>query len=214
VLVMIFVAGTNMYAHLPAFWPIPSMFLGVVAAASAIGFINMIGNLGGTTGPVIVGTAVTKDISAVKNFLANGSNKVREPVEANPIWARLNSAHSLEEIRQVRASAALPPSLQLTDDQAKLFVNVDRSMEEGNKLSTPELQRVSTLLSAAALRLPLDKDQQEELIALLGRGASFAPGLRRLAIWPILAAAIILIVGYYRRWSERRRAVAAPQPAA
>jgi nitrate/nitrite transporter NarK len=44
-----------MYAQLPAFWPIPSLFLGATAAASAIGFINMIGNLGGSVGPTMVG---------------------------------------------------------------------------------------------------------------------------------------------------------------
>jgi sugar phosphate permease len=59
VLVMIFLVGPFMYAHLPAFWPIPTMFLGAVAAASAIGFINMIGNLGGFFGPTVVGEAAT-----------------------------------------------------------------------------------------------------------------------------------------------------------
>jgi ACS family tartrate transporter-like MFS transporter len=54
-LVLIFGVGTFMYAHLPAFWPIPTMFLGAVAAASAIGFINMLGNLGGYVGPKIMG---------------------------------------------------------------------------------------------------------------------------------------------------------------
>ena len=33
------------------------MFLGSIAAASAIGFINMVGNLGGSVGPMIVGDA-------------------------------------------------------------------------------------------------------------------------------------------------------------
>jgi MFS transporter, ACS family, tartrate transporter len=55
VFLMIFWVGSFMYAHLPAFWPIPSMFLGATAAASAIGFINMIGNLGGFVGPNLVG---------------------------------------------------------------------------------------------------------------------------------------------------------------
>ncbi len=59
VLVIILVVGTFMYAHLPAFWPIPTMFLGATAAASAIGFINMIGNLGGFVGPTLVGEAAT-----------------------------------------------------------------------------------------------------------------------------------------------------------
>jgi ACS family tartrate transporter-like MFS transporter len=57
VLVMIFCIGPFMYAHLPGFWPIPTKFLGAAKAASAIGFINMIGNLGGQLGPYLVGTA-------------------------------------------------------------------------------------------------------------------------------------------------------------
>jgi MFS family permease len=63
VLVMIFGVGTFMYAHLPAFWPIPTMFLGSTAAASAIGFINMIGNLGGSVGPMVVGSLATGQTS-------------------------------------------------------------------------------------------------------------------------------------------------------
>src|SRR5260370_10810269 len=58
-LVMIFCVGSCMYAHLPAFWPIPTMFLGSTAAASAIGFINMIGNLGGSVGPTGDGRTAT-----------------------------------------------------------------------------------------------------------------------------------------------------------
>jgi MFS transporter, ACS family, tartrate transporter len=57
VLVMIFCVGLVMYAHLPAFWPIPSSVLGPMTAAAAIGFINMIGNLGGGVGPWLVGEA-------------------------------------------------------------------------------------------------------------------------------------------------------------
>jgi ACS family tartrate transporter-like MFS transporter len=57
VVVMIFWVGPVMYAHLPAFWPIPSSVLGATAAAAAIGFINMIGNLGGSVGPTLVGKA-------------------------------------------------------------------------------------------------------------------------------------------------------------
>jgi ACS family tartrate transporter-like MFS transporter len=59
VVVMIFGVGTFMYAHLPAFWPIPTMYLGATAAASAIGFINMIGNMGGFVGPERVGKLAT-----------------------------------------------------------------------------------------------------------------------------------------------------------
>ena len=55
VLVMIVCVGPFLHAHLPAFWPIPTMFLGATVAASAIGFINMIGNLGGSVGLELVG---------------------------------------------------------------------------------------------------------------------------------------------------------------
>jgi ACS family tartrate transporter-like MFS transporter len=58
-IVMILCVGPFMYAHLPAFWPIPTMFLGATAAASAIGFINMVGNLGGFVGPYLVGEEAT-----------------------------------------------------------------------------------------------------------------------------------------------------------
>ena len=54
---MVLGVGTFMYAHLPAFWPIPIIFMGSAAAASAIGFINMIGNLGGFVGPRLFGEA-------------------------------------------------------------------------------------------------------------------------------------------------------------
>lgn len=60
VLVMILGVGPFMYAHLPAFWPIPTMFLGAAAAASAIGFINMIGNMGGYFGPQRLGEVAQK----------------------------------------------------------------------------------------------------------------------------------------------------------
>jgi MFS transporter, ACS family, tartrate transporter len=55
ILVIIFVLGACLYTHIPAFWPIPTMFLGASAAASAIGFINMIGNLGSFLGPNVIG---------------------------------------------------------------------------------------------------------------------------------------------------------------
>jgi MFS transporter, ACS family, tartrate transporter len=67
--VMIFCVGTFMYAHLPAFWPIPTIFLGATAAASAIGFINMIGNLGGSVGPMMVGEVAKDQASFAPSLL-------------------------------------------------------------------------------------------------------------------------------------------------
>lgn len=55
--VMVICVGPFLHAHLPAFWPIPPTFLGTVVAASAIGFINMVGNLGGSLGPTLVGNS-------------------------------------------------------------------------------------------------------------------------------------------------------------
>jgi ACS family tartrate transporter-like MFS transporter len=55
VVLMIVCVGTFLYAHLGAFWPIPTMFLGATTAAAAIGFINMVGNLGGFVGGAMVG---------------------------------------------------------------------------------------------------------------------------------------------------------------
>lgn len=72
VFVMIFGVGTFMYAHLPAFWPIPTMFLGATAAASAIGFINMIGNLGGFFGPKVVGDSATASFTPALRIIAVG----------------------------------------------------------------------------------------------------------------------------------------------
>jgi sugar phosphate permease len=54
-LVLVFVVGTCIYTHIPPFWSIPTMFLGAGAAASAIGFINMVGNIGSGCGPYILG---------------------------------------------------------------------------------------------------------------------------------------------------------------
>jgi MFS transporter, ACS family, tartrate transporter len=54
---MTLIVGSVLYAHLPAFWPMPTMILGTSAAATAVGFINMIGNLGGYFGPTFVGKA-------------------------------------------------------------------------------------------------------------------------------------------------------------
>jgi len=58
------VVGGCMYAHLPAFWPLPTAFMGAASAAAAIGFINMIGNLGGFVGPTVFGALATEKMYA------------------------------------------------------------------------------------------------------------------------------------------------------
>lgn len=54
-LIMTFVMAPCLWAWLPSFWPMPRTLMGATAAASAVGFINMIGNLGGGVGSNIVG---------------------------------------------------------------------------------------------------------------------------------------------------------------
>jgi nitrate/nitrite transporter NarK len=46
------------------------MFLGSTAAASAIGFINMIGNLGGSVGQILVGELADTSFSTAMLTLA------------------------------------------------------------------------------------------------------------------------------------------------
>lgn len=49
------IAATGLKAYLPAFWTLPSLFLTEAGAASSIGFINSVGNLGGFVGPKVLG---------------------------------------------------------------------------------------------------------------------------------------------------------------
>jgi sugar phosphate permease len=84
-LIMMFWVGTCMYAHLPAFWPIPTMFLGATAAASAIGFINMIGNLGGSVGPMLVGGAANVRVDPL--VIASTVGVMASPQAGGPLPA-------------------------------------------------------------------------------------------------------------------------------
>jgi ACS family tartrate transporter-like MFS transporter len=52
--------GAFYFAYHPAFWALPSMFLGESAAAASIGLINSVGNLGGFVGPILMGYLVTR----------------------------------------------------------------------------------------------------------------------------------------------------------
>ena len=48
-------AGLAAQAYMPAFWSVPTQLLGKSAAATAVGLINMLGNLGGFFGPAVFG---------------------------------------------------------------------------------------------------------------------------------------------------------------
>src|SRR5262249_29489630 len=133
------------------------------AAASAIGFINMLGNLGGFYGPKMVGATVDQDIQLVDTLTAESAGK------------------------------------PLSKEDADQIDSLKHSIAESGKLSDDESHRVGSLLDQVNTGAVLDKTEQKELIRLLNKGASFAQALRKLAIWPIMSAVIILIVGYFRR---------------
>jgi ACS family tartrate transporter-like MFS transporter len=70
VMVILFaLAATGLKAYLPAFWSLPSLFLTESAAASSIGLINSVGNLGGFIGPKVLGYVETKTGSFVPGIL-------------------------------------------------------------------------------------------------------------------------------------------------
>jgi ACS family tartrate transporter-like MFS transporter len=64
-IVLFTLAATGLKAYLPAFWSLPSLFLTEAAAASSIGFINSVGNLGGFVGPKVLGLVEKKSGSFV-----------------------------------------------------------------------------------------------------------------------------------------------------
>ncbi|ADV62804.1 major facilitator superfamily MFS_1 [Isosphaera pallida ATCC 43644] len=55
-LALFVLAATGLKSYLPAFWALPSLILIESAAASSVGFINSVGNLGGFVGPYILGS--------------------------------------------------------------------------------------------------------------------------------------------------------------
>ena len=67
--VLFTIAATGLKSYLPAFWTLPSLFLTEAAAASSIGFINSVGNLGGFIGPKVLGYVETKTGTFIPGIL-------------------------------------------------------------------------------------------------------------------------------------------------
>jgi ACS family tartrate transporter-like MFS transporter len=63
------VVAASANSFLPAFWPIPSVFLGESAAAASIGLINSIGNLGSFVTPSVIGYFLDRTHSFAPGFL-------------------------------------------------------------------------------------------------------------------------------------------------
>jgi nitrate/nitrite transporter NarK len=51
--------GAAAYGYMPAFWMLPTLLTGEMAAAASIGLINSVGNLGGFFGPWAIGALRT-----------------------------------------------------------------------------------------------------------------------------------------------------------
>jgi MFS transporter, ACS family, tartrate transporter len=199
-LVIVFtMVATCHYAHLPAFWPIPTVFLGAIAAASAIGFINMVGNLGGFFGPKWVGSAVTEDIKWLKGQIGIDQRDQKFlPTEiAAPLQAELDAASTEKTVREVRSK--LPEGQQISQKNLDRYTAIETNLDEGQKLSPADAVKASKYLAMISMRLQLSQEQSQDLFAMLTRGASFSSGLKRLAPWPIMSAIIILLVGYFRK---------------
>ncbi len=108
--IMICVVGSCWYAHLPAFWPIPTMFLGAVAAASAIGFINMVGNLGGSLGPALVGEKADRAEALQQSASA--------PAHLTPGVADASGAAATVELGQQTDLAPATATVELQPDHS------------------------------------------------------------------------------------------------
>ncbi|HEY3741566.1 MAG TPA: MFS transporter [Bryobacteraceae bacterium] len=52
--------GAAAYGYMPAFWILPTLLTGEMAAAASIGMINSVGNLGGFVGPWVIGALRTR----------------------------------------------------------------------------------------------------------------------------------------------------------
>jgi sugar phosphate permease len=63
------IVASSANAFLPAFWPVPSAFLGESAAAASIGLINSIGNLGSLVTPSVIGYFLDRTRSFTPGFL-------------------------------------------------------------------------------------------------------------------------------------------------
>ncbi len=59
------VALAGLKGYMPAFWALPSLILTESAAAGSVGLINMLGNLGGSFGPTVLGELETRTHSFV-----------------------------------------------------------------------------------------------------------------------------------------------------
>ncbi len=135
VAVIMFVVGTCMYAHLPAFWPIPTMFLGAATAASAIGFINMLGNLGGFFGPDMIGKSVDQDIRWVSQLMEKPENKPLSDEDGAKI----------DKLAQ-----AITSSGKLTVDQSQQLNNLLKQVRAGDILDQRAQEELVQLMNRGA----------------------------------------------------------------
>ena len=89
------VAMIGLYACMPAYWTLPTMFFSGTAAAAALAFVNAVSNLGGFFGPTIIGW-LTQTSGSFKMAIATMGGFVLVGAIAllliAPVFARLHAA--------------------------------------------------------------------------------------------------------------------------
>jgi MFS transporter, ACS family, tartrate transporter len=133
--IMMVPVGMCLYTHLPAFWPIPTMFLGAAAAASAIGFINMLGNLGGFYGPKMVGATVDQDIKWIDTLT----------IEKPPTPISKEAVERIEKLKESITASGKLPAEETTQVQTLLG-----QVETGVIIGTAQQRELVRLLNKGA----------------------------------------------------------------
>jgi polyhydroxyalkanoate synthesis regulator phasin len=133
------------------------MFLGAAAAASAIGFINMVGNLGGYYGPKMVGATVDQDIKMVDSLT---SEKAVGPLS-------MENADRIEKLKE-----SITSSGKLSPEQASQVQDLLTKVEAGQTLDKSQQKELIQLLNkgasfSAALRKLAIWPMMSSLIILL-----------------------------------------------
>lgn len=174
VLILMFWVGPCLYAHLPAYWPIPTMFLGAATAAAAIGFINMIGNLGGTVGPMMVGKAATPPSHSAP------ANPDEPEVDSPTAAAEAESSPIATDARTNGQEVSTEPASDGAGDPSATQDEGSPSLEDSQPAvaSTPE----------GSAEVPIDAPKEAD------NTVSFSKGLFLLSPWPLAAAVIILLM--------------------
>lgn len=99
VIAMFTVAGFGLYAYLGPFWAIVSQMLPARTAGGAMGLINALGNLGGFTGPFVVGYLNARSGDYVSGFIFLGASAIVVAILTAWLRVREGRVDSAERVR-------------------------------------------------------------------------------------------------------------------